>query len=93
MIEDVARVVDVEKVLRRLDEGGLRVLLEVGQHVLQEVGVRLHVRVEDHDDVIVLGRLLGEYEELERRVDVARLAVNRHAWELVPERRRAPWRA
>ena len=60
MVEDVARVVDVEKVLRRLRDRGLRIVLEVRQHVLQEVGMRLHVGVEDHDDVVVLGRLLGE---------------------------------
>ena len=32
---------DVEEVLRRLHERGLRVELEVGQHVREEVGVRL----------------------------------------------------
>ena len=41
MVEDVARVVDVEKVLRRLHERRLRVELEVRQHVREEVGVRL----------------------------------------------------
>ena len=41
VVEDVARVVDVEEVLRRLHERRLRVELEVGQHVREDVGVRL----------------------------------------------------
>ena len=39
----------------------------------------LHIGIKDDDDIIVLRRLLREDEELERGVDVARLAVDGHA--------------
>jgi len=52
--------------------------------VLQEVGVRLHVGVVDDDHVVVSGHLLGEYMELERVVEVASLAMDGHARELLP---------
>ena len=80
MVEDVARVVDVEEVLRRLHDGRLQVVLEVRQHVLQKVGVRLHVGVEDDDHVVVARHLLGEDVELEAVIDVARLATDGGEW-------------
>jgi hypothetical protein len=84
MVEDVASMVDIEKVLRRLSDGSLRVVLEIGQHVLQKVGVCLHIGVKDYYDVIVARPLFSEDVEFECRINVARLAMNGHTRPLVP---------
>ena len=51
----------------------VRVRVGVRVRVREEGGARLHVGVEDHDDVVVARHLLGEDVELEAVVDVARL--------------------
>ena len=83
VIEDVAGVVDVEKMLGRLRDGRLRVLLKVGEDMVQKVWMSLHVRVEDDHNVRVTRGLLREDVELERGVDVAGLAVYGHTRPLV----------
>ena len=76
MVEDIARVVNVEEVLRRLHQRGAPALLEVREHVLQKVRMRLHVRVKDDADIVLLGRALREGDEFECVVDISRLAVD-----------------
>ena len=65
MVENVACVVNVKKVLGRLSDRCLQIVLKVGQHVLQEVGMRLHISVKDDDNVIVPWLLLCKDVELQ----------------------------
>ena len=83
MVEYVPRMVNVEEVLRGLRDRGLRIFFEVGQDVVQEIRMRLHVCVEDDHDVVVARRLLREDVEFQCRIDVSGLAMDGHARPLV----------